>query len=383
MFHPLCLLFTFASFIYLLLDIQLIRGLRKLKKSSANKPNQSPSITVLIAARNEEKNLPRVLNVLLAQDYPGDKTQIVVINDRSEDGTESVLRRYTNENPGKVEFLNIQTIPPNMSPKKHALFKGLEIAKGEWIAVTDADCIMGPQWLSSMSNEFSEDTGMVLGFTGYEESQKGFSMGQGAQALEFVSYGVVSSALIGLGFPVIANANNLAYRRKAFNDASALRQHGHIVSGDDDFVLQEIHATGKWAIRYSLNPQTLMRTALPDSWEHFWEQRKRWASKCMMYRPRQIAFLAMIFAFYAAVPILLIAGFWNTQWAWLGLGVFLAKTVGDFAVTKQGLKIFGLGKLLRFFPHTALLHIPLIVCAVLAGTFGGFTWKGQKLSRRA
>ena len=382
-FPTVSVLFGIASALYILIDFQLIRGLGKLK--SKNKPvlSEKPSITVLIAARNEENNLPRVLNALLTQDYPVEKIQIVVVNDRSEDGTPSILRSYSEENPGMVEYVNVSSVPSGMSPKKHALQKGLEIARGEWVAVTDADCLMKPNWLSTLSREFTKETGMVLGFTGYKESKNGFGIGLGAQALEFASYSVVSAGLIGLGFPVIANANNLAYRRKAYDEALALNRHLHIVSGDDDFVVQAIHATGKWVVKYCSEPDALMFTQPPESWSHFWEQRKRWASKCAMYGAKQVAFLTVIFAFYTAIPILLLMGFRDAQWACLGLMVFAVKTLADLVVMRTGLNIFHLSKLLRFFPWTALLHIPLIVAAVIAGTLGGFTWKGQKLSSRA
>ena len=126
-----------------------------------------------------------------------------------------------------------------------------------------------------------------------------------------------------------------------------------------------------------------MRTAPPDSWNHFWEQRKRWASKCGFYRKEPLMFLVAVFAFYAAVPLLLFAGFWSAHWAWLGLIVFLIKSLADLAVMRVGLKIFRLNSLLRFFPFTAVLHIPLLLAAVVAGNWGGFTWKGQRLSSRA
>ncbi len=383
MFLPVALVLSFASLTYALLDLQLIRGLRRLKRANASESGETPSITILIAARDEEKNLPRVLSALLAQDYPAEKFQILVINDRSEDGTESVLRRYAETNPARVAYLNVGEVPHGISPKKNALLKGLEIARGEWIAVTDADCVMGPRWLSTLSRQFHDDTGMVLGFTSYDEPGDGFGMSHGIQALEFVSHAIVSAALVSLDFPVNANANNLAYRRKAFDEASAFKKHGHIVSGDDDFVLQEIHATGRWVIHFCTGPEALMRTALPDSWNHFWEQHKRWASKCGFYRPRQVVFLAAVFVFYAAIPVLLLAGFQNPRWAWLGLAIFAVKTLADFAVMRTGLGIFGLSRLLRAFPLTALLHVPLLLAAVIAGSWGGFTWKGQRMSSRA
>jgi len=396
-------LYLGACAAYALLDLQLLRGLSRLGGLPASRPlpQAAAPITVLIAARNEEHNLPRVLDALLRQDYPEDKYQVIVANDRSDDGTANVLRAYAERFPDRIGFVTITTLPIGWAPKKHALLRGLEIARGEWIAVTDADSEPGPGWLSSLSREFGQKTGMVLAMTAYDENRNenanenrdGKNSGQstssfpltaaaGARALEFVSLGITSAALLGLGFPVIANANNLAYRRSAFDEAGAFERHGSVVSGDDDFTLQEIHATGNWEVRYCTAPGALMRTEAPASWRPFWEQRKRWGSKCFHYRPAQVVFLMLIFAFYLSIPVLIVAGIMNPYWGLLGLAGFAVKTLSDYAVMRRGLRLFGLSPLMRYFPFTALLHIPLILGAVTAGSLGSFTWKGQKLGTR-
>jgi cellulose synthase/poly-beta-1,6-N-acetylglucosamine synthase-like glycosyltransferase len=375
-----------ACAVYVLLDLQLLRGLKSLARKRTRAlpfPAPPPFITVLIAARDEEHNLPRVLDALLAQDYPRERMQVVVANDRSVDGTEAVLREYAARFPSLLEHVSIATLPPGWAPKKHALLRGLERARGEWIAVTDADSEMAPGWLSALSREFRDDTGMVLGFTAYAEDRgPKRGLAGGVRALEFSSHCITGAALVGLGFPVIANANNLAYRRRAFDEAGAFERHGRVVSGDDDFTLQEIHATGKWRVGFCTAPEALMRTAAPESWRPFWEQRKRWGGKCIHYRPPQVAFLLGVFAFYLSIPLLLLGGLADGRLGWLGLAGLLLKTGADFLVMRAGLRLFGLSPLLRFFPLTALLHIPLILGAVMMGTLRGFTWKGQKLGTR-
>ncbi len=377
--------FLCITLLYLLLDLRLIAGLSRFSASGRSEEGapMPPSITVLVAARDEEANLPATLDALLAQDYPVGKMQIVVANDRSRDGTAAVLREYAARHPDRLAWIDVTEVPPGISPKKNALRTGLGSARGEWIAVTDADCVMGPGWLNGLSRHFSPETGMVLGLTTYAEPRRGFTSAEGVRALEFASYGIVSAALVGLGFPVIANANNLAYRRQAFEEAGGFERHAGIVSGDDDFTLQEIHATGRWKTRFSVGAETLVRTQAPLTWEQFWEQRKRWASKCLAYRPAQVLFLAMIFAFYVSIPLLLLAGFWSATAGLLGLLALAVKTGADFLVMRKGLSLFGLSPLLRHFPGTALLQIPLILAAVLAGTSGSFTWKGQQMSRKA
>ena len=377
--------FLSACLIYVLLDLQMIRGLQKLGKirvsGPKNTPLNTPLLTVLIAARNEEKLLPLVLEDLLVQDYPADRFRVLVVNDRSEDGTEQVLRSFVANHPGRIESLNVTEIKSGMSPKKNALMKGLERAKGEWIVVTDADCRLDEKWLSLLTREFSPEVGMVLGLAVYDVRGNGIPVGKGIQGLDFLSHGIVAASMVGLGFPINANANNLAYRRSAFDEAEAFRKHGRIVSGDDDFVLQEIHATGRWAIRYCVDPETVVHTRPPESWRHFWEQRKRWASKCGKYRMGPLLLLSGVFLYYAAIPAALVAGFWSLRWLELGLVGFAIKTGADFAVMQKGLRLFRLSGMLRFFPQTALMNIPLILAAVTIGTLGGFTWKGQRLTR--
>ncbi len=412
------LLFLTACGVYVLLNLWLVRGLRLLRAQKNDRGPAAtaeaapggadhPVISVLVAARDEEHNLPRTLTALLAQEWPVDKTQIIIINDRSTDGTAAVLDDFVARHPGRLEVVTVTDLPPGLSPKKHALARGLEIARGEWIAVTDADCIMGPRWLSRLAALWTpgesaaatadKDTtgaapgtadqrvGMVVGPTAYQAPRGDFTPSAGARALEFLSYGVCAAGLLGLGFPVIANANNIAYRREAFDAAGGFARHNGL-SGDDDFILQDIHATGRWSIRYCAHPESRVFTTPPETWAHFWEQRKRWAGKCVYYRVPQLVFLLFIFTFYATIAALLVAGLFGLGDGTLGklglLGLGL-KAGAELLVMREGLSLFNQFSLIRYFPFTALIHIPLVLGATVCGVFGQSTWKGQKLRVKA
>src|SRR5690606_29536966 len=92
---------------YVLLDFWLLRALRRLRAVPAPPSAAAPLVTVLVAARDEEAHLPRLLDALLAQDWPASRTQIVVINDRSHDDTAGVLRAYGERFPGRLETVTI------------------------------------------------------------------------------------------------------------------------------------------------------------------------------------------------------------------------------------------------------------------------------------
>ncbi len=429
------LIFLAACAVYVLLNLWLVRGLRALRTppgeaypacdlaaaplspASALDGDARPLVSVLVAARDEEDNLPRTLAALLAQEWPAEKTQIIVINDRSTDGTASVLADFVTRHPGRLDVVTVTDLPQGLSPKKHALMRGLEIARGEWVAVTDADCIMGPRWLTRLAAAFASPSaspspkdpvapfassaeatssvagaagadkpvGMVVGPTAYQAPRGDFTPSHGARALEFLSYGVCAAGLVGLGFPVIANANNLAYRRAAFDDAGGFARHRD-VSGDDDFILQEIHATGRWSVRYCTHPESRVFTTPPETWGHFWEQRKRWAGKCVYYRAPQLLFLLFIFTFYASIAVLLVAGIFGLgdgQLGKLGLLGLGLKAGAELLVMREGLSLFNQFSLIRYFPFAALIHIPLILAATVCGIFGWSTWKGQKLRSKS
>lgn len=374
-----------ANLAYSLLSRRLLRGLAALARSRPLSTTQ-PTVTVLIAARDEEERIPACLSNLLEQTYPRDRLQILVVDDRSSDRTPEVLEGFRRRAPDLLTVVRVEETPTGLSPKKHALGRGMQAAKGEIILTTDADCRMGPDWVAALVAEFTEDTGLVLGMTSYYRLPAGSRPPPppfwGTQALEFISYGIVAAALVGLRFPVHGNANNIAYRRKVYDLASGFDGHRRIVSGDDDFLIQSIHALGTWGIRYAVGPESQVQTEPPLSLRQFWEQRKRWASKCGFYQPRQAAFLGGIFLYYLVVLYCLALGLGNPGFLMVGLGSFGIKSAMDYLVMREGLTLFGKRELLRHFPSAALIHIPLIIAAVVAGSVGGFTWKGQTHKRR-
>ena len=365
--------------VYALLNGKLIQGLAQLTAPHPDFSRYRPKVSILIAARNEELRIRHCLDCLAAQDYPRELTEILVVDDRSTDGTAAILAEFAVRLPG-FRCISLTETAAGFSPKKYALTQGLRLATGEIIITTDADCVMSPQWIRSLVSEFGPDVGLVSGLTTYYDMQPGYW--NGVQALEFFSYAVVAAALIGLKFPVNGNANNLAYRREVYDAVSGFASHGGIVSGDDDFLIQSIHKQGRWSIRYAIVPASQVRTEPPLNLRQFWEQRKRWASKCSLYQPKQVAFLALIFAYYVAIPLALSAGLYRRPWLIAGLTGFAVKTGSDWLVMRKAAKLFGKEKLMRGFIPTAILHIPLIIAAVLAGSFGEFTWKGQKHRRK-
>ncbi len=108
-----------------------------------------PSVSILIPARNEEKNIGICIRSLLTQIGPND--EIIVINDRSSDGTEKVLQSLgaeliqnppsDNKKPRKIplHYLNLKETDEAWTGKNYALHQAIPYAHGDWLLFTDAD----------------------------------------------------------------------------------------------------------------------------------------------------------------------------------------------------------------------------------------------------
>lgn len=96
-----------------------------------------PSVSFLIAGKDEEANIGRCLESLLTQDYP--KLQIIVIDDRSTDRTPQIIDEIAARDP-RVTALHVEHLPDGWFGKNHAMHVGVQQATGEWLCFSDADC---------------------------------------------------------------------------------------------------------------------------------------------------------------------------------------------------------------------------------------------------
>ena len=98
-----------------------------------------PSVSVIVSARNEEKNISMCIESLLKIDYPREKIEIIVINDRSTDKTGEMVKSYSQKNPELI-YMETEESSSRLKGKTGALNQAIRKSKGEIIFTTDADC---------------------------------------------------------------------------------------------------------------------------------------------------------------------------------------------------------------------------------------------------
>src|SRR5436190_2216777 len=154
-------LFTLILSLYCLLLMSFLFGwIRVRRQTMPVRGRTLPSISVVVAVRNEENNIHRLLHDLASIAYPAGKFEVIIVNDHSIDGTaEKATALLKGFSMGRLLQL-----PVGKMGKKEALTYGVESARFEIIATTDADCRFSKNWLTCISHLFeSEETKMVAG----------------------------------------------------------------------------------------------------------------------------------------------------------------------------------------------------------------------------
>jgi glycosyltransferase involved in cell wall biosynthesis len=97
--------------------------------------------SVVIAARDEEARIEQTIRRLLTQ--RGVDLEFIVVDDRSTDGTNEILRRLAKED-ARLQVKRVDALPDGWLGKCHACHIGASAATGDWILFTDADCWLKP-----------------------------------------------------------------------------------------------------------------------------------------------------------------------------------------------------------------------------------------------
>ncbi|HEY4593641.1 MAG TPA: glycosyltransferase [Thermoanaerobaculia bacterium] len=126
--------------------VRVCRGVRSIRALRDLPPlaGPLPRVSIVIPARNEERNLEEALRSILALDY--DNLEIDVVDDRSTDRTGEILDRMALADP-RLRIVHVRDLPPGWLGKNHALWLGAGKATGEFLLFTDADVVMDPSTL--------------------------------------------------------------------------------------------------------------------------------------------------------------------------------------------------------------------------------------------
>jgi hypothetical protein len=161
----------------------------------------APRLSVIVAARNEERKIEEAMRSLLAQDYPN--LELVVVDDRSSDATGEIIDALAATHRA-LHPVHIDELPAGWLGKLHALHVGAELATGEILLFADADVVMEPTVLSRAVGHLQRNA--------LDHVTIGSEMLTGGAPLLDVAIGAFLFELIRIGQPWLApNPNSRRY----------------------------------------------------------------------------------------------------------------------------------------------------------------------------
>lgn len=357
---------------YLVFIAAFTLGLYNLKERfyNLNKINNF-KVSVLIAARNEEKNIEDLLQSLYNQTFPKELFEVIIVDDHSEDDTKIVIENFVKEN----KDINIKLLEANNTGKKYAISQALHKAENELIIVTDADCTLNYTWIENIVAFYqNKRCKMILAPVLLSPAETFFEK---IQVLEHLSLMGSTAGSAAIGFPVMCNGANMAYEREAALEVEKERKDFNIASGDDMFLLEQfVKKYGHNNIKFLLSKSAIVKTKTCKTVSEFFRQRRRWVSKTKSYTSWKIIATALVvFLFnFSIISLLLCAFFIPALWSLYFL-LTLLKFFIDFPLLKNITSFMDQRNLLKWTLPLEFIYPFYVVFTAVSGLLIKVNWK--------
>jgi cellulose synthase/poly-beta-1,6-N-acetylglucosamine synthase-like glycosyltransferase len=343
-----------------------------LRTKRQNKLPISPvlnSFSIVISARNEAGFINQCLQSIINQNYDANQFEIIVINDHSTDDTLGILSQFNIQHSTfNISIIDLADFD-KIYNKKQAITKGIELAKFDYIILTDADCTRGNNWLKTI-NQFINISSAKMVYAPVEFAAK--NIFEKLQALEFAGLVGVGAAAMELKYPNMCSAANLIFEKKVFFEVNGYADNMHVISGDDEFLMHKIFKKYPNQVQFLHQKEAIVLTGANGTLSQLTEQRKRWVSKSTKYENRYITFILIMAYFYNISMVVNLFIDWHLAFHQI---VFKTLIEGIFLVTI--LKLFGKTKLILLLPLAEIFHVLYVIIIGIWANFGTYNWKGR------
>ncbi len=328
-----------------------------------------PTVSIIVAARNEEKNIAGCLDSMAALTYPRELLDIVVVDDRSEDATARIVTDYAHRFP-HIRLITARPGTGTLQGKTNAVTQGIEASSGDIILFTDADCAVPPGWVEGTVQYYTDERiGLVAGFTELVSTHPFEEM----QTLDWFYLFSVAAATIRIHYPVTAVGNNLSVRRSAYEAVGGYRTIPFSVT-EDYALFHAVTSKKPYRARLPLDASTLVRSVACKTVRELHRQRLRWFTGGRDMDPKSIAILSMPYL----LNLLILIGIVILPVHQL-LIVVGAKMLVDFLLLLPALKHFRRLFYLRSFPHFEIYYFVYVLLYPVLVLFGQrVMWKERK-----
>jgi chlorobactene glucosyltransferase len=350
-----------------------IHAFRRLSDFAAE-GTTTPSVSVLVPARNEERSIGACLASLVRQEY-GDY-EIIVLDDGSDDETAAIARSYA-ESFGMVRIESGQALPPGWFGKAFACDQLASLARGDLLIFTDADTVHAPAMIRSVVGAVVAGADVVTAFP--EQEIGGWSE---ALVVPFIFFTIWAMLPVGRVWSdpsprvIAANGQLLAFTRAAYTQIGGHRAVRRSVLDDMDLARR----AKRHGLRVRLTDGTgAVRTRMYRTAAEVWRGFSKNAYALTGASPGIAFGFAMLLILLYLLPSVLLAlslVVGNSLWTWriLPLILIALMVVQNCIVARRMRRPF----------WQPVVHPLCIVCflVILANSvrwhvWGGMIWKGR------
>ena len=350
---------TILILVSLLLIFSLVR-LNNGSKSAINEVN----ISIVIAAKNETKNINKLIYHLRNLDYSPEMYEVILVDDSSTDDTLSKMK-------GKTESFNnfsiLSTKTQGASGKREALSLGIQNSKYPYILITDADCRPEINWLKSYAKKFTQGYAMLFGMAPFYQKK---NLVNKISCFENLRSSVLSFSMASIGLPYTAAARNFGFSKNAFESLGGYSRTKDTTSGDDDLLLREA-VKNNLKIGVVTEPGSFVFSETKKTFSEYFQQKARHTQTSFHYLKKHqlmLGFWHLLNLTFIFSPLLMIL---NPLFGFL----LPAKFLIDIFVVKSNQKKFNYDFSTVEIIYLQVIYELLLVVHFLNARFADIKWK--------
>jgi biofilm PGA synthesis N-glycosyltransferase PgaC len=373
--------FVIVTILYLILIGLFIYGFEKVKSFRLNNLPPIIRLSIVIPFKNEEKNIPALVESIIELNYPRELFEIIFVDDHSDDNAVNLIHScFAKEQSKGIDFLVINSVSTSKSPKKDAITTAIHLAQYEWIITTDADCILPKYWLDSF-DEFIQlnDVVSIAAPVAYLETNS--FLGR-FQVLDFLSLQAATIGAFGIKKPFLCNGANFAYKKDIFNQLNGFVGNTDIASGDDIFLLEKINKLYPKRIKFLKCDHAIVKTKPQDSFVNLVSQRIRWAAKTSAYKNVFGKLTGILVLLMNALIIIGLLGIiTNTLKISIFLYVVFIKFNIDVLLISKAAAFYNQKRALTSIIFSFICYPFFTVYVAVLSMFKGYTWKNRSYKK--
>ena len=355
--------------VFLLSSIIVLIFLKNEKKSSTN----IPSVSVIVAIRNGEKPIARLIDRLLNQSYSGN-VEFILVDDESNDNTAFLIKDIEKRDQ-RFKYASSLDGSKNLSHKKRALDAGIKISKNSILLFTDVDCDVSSKWVESMASSFSHNIDYVIGFS---RAQLKFGFANLFQRVDFLILFFSAVAATYIKYPLAASGQNQAYRRELFQKVGGYSKISKLLMGDDSIFLQ-LCLKHNINVKFCLIQESFVYCRPEKTWKNLLFQRARWAGDGkIMWKYNFLFFLIMVSTVLINLLVIILL---FLDWGYLLLSIITIKFILEGLLAYIGSYRLNQKISISEFMFWFILNIPYVCAMCFSSFFVRFiSWRnrGQK-----